>query len=239
MMQKTLKAMVLAMLLGGSGTLRASEADELRNRAKAIREAAAMLAERGQADVAERLEREARELSREADRREDGARRDIPRRDLERQIGRLKGRLQNLQAKKQTALDVRVSDHVLAEFREQIEETERELHALQERLDGGGEPRREFEAHDRKIEEAARRVHHIRVAAENLKAAGIHDLAMKLTEKAEILEREVREARERLAREVHHPERPDLQDAEIRELRRQNDRLHAEIRELRRERERP
>lgn len=237
MMRTISKAMVLALLLGGASTSRASEADELRHRAKAIREAAALLAERGQADVAERLEREARDLSREADRREDGARRDIPRPEVQRQIGQLKERLQDLLSKERTAADARIPE-LRAKIHEQIEGTERELHALRERLDGGGEPRPELEAHARKIEEAARRIHHIRVAAENLKAAGIHDLAMKLTEKAEILEREVREARERLTRQANHPERPDPRDAEIQELRRQNERLQAEIRELRRERER-
>ncbi|MHB1556902.1 MAG: hypothetical protein ACYC61_05400 [Isosphaeraceae bacterium] len=179
-----------------------------------------------------------RSAGREAARQEDGARRDIPRPEIERQIGRLKERLQDLLAKERTAADARIPE-LRAEIREEIEGTERELHALRDRLEGGGEPRPEFEAHARKIEEAARRIHHIRVAAENLKAAGIHDLARKLTEKAEILEREVRDARERLARQAQHPRRPDPRDAEIRELRRQNERLHAEIRELRREHDRP
>jgi hypothetical protein len=59
----------------------------------------------------------------------------------------------------------------------------------------------------------------MRVAAENLKAAEAHDLAMQLMEKAEVMEREVGEAKERLAREMDRRGKPDPRDAEIRELR--------------------
>ena len=110
--------------------------------------------------------------------------------------------------------------------------------SLEQRLAGGRQPRPEFEAQARKIEEAARRLHHIRVAAENLKAAGIHDVAMKLTEQADKMEREIGEVKERLAREMERSGSPDPRDAEIRELRNQNERLQTEIRELRQKLER-
>ncbi len=91
----------------------------------------------------------------------------------------------------------------------------------------------EFEARARKIAETARRMDHLRVAAENLKAAGAHDLAGTLMEKVDVMERQVREAKERLAREMGVPGGADPRDAEIRELREQNERLRGEIRELR------
>jgi hypothetical protein len=238
MMRTISKALILALLLGGATALRASEADELRDKARAIQKEAAALAERGGTEAAERLERQARELIREAERRELQAKREAPRPEIEREIGHLKERLQDLLLKQKKLVEAKAPEPERAEVREQIAGTERELNALRQRLDRGGEPRPEFEAQARKIEEAARRIHHIRVAAENLKVAGVHDLAMKLTEQAEKMEREVGEAKERLVREMDRPGGPDHRDAEIRELRWQNERLQAEIRELRQKLER-
>ena len=203
-MRTTSTALILALVICGGTALQASEADELRDKAMAFREAASVLAERGQDEAAERLEREVRELLREADRRSDQARRDIPRGEIEREIGYLKERLQDLLARERELRERDAPERERAEVREQIARTERELAALRERHDRRGEPGPEFEDQARKIEEAARRLHHIQVAAENLKAAGVHDLAMKLMEKAEIMERDLREAKERLAREMGH-----------------------------------
>jgi chromosome segregation ATPase len=145
----------------------------------------------------------------------------------------LKERLQDLRARQKKLDEANAPERARAEVREQIAGTERELNAVRERLDQGGKPRPEFEAQVRQIEEAARRIHHIRVAAENLKAAGVHDLAIKLTEQAQNMEREVGEAKERLARQMDRPGGADPRNAEIRELRDQNERLKVEIRELR------
>jgi hypothetical protein len=85
-----------------------------------------------------------------------------------------------------------------------------------------------------KLEAATRRIHHLRSAAENLKAAEEHDLAHKLMEKAEDMERDVQEAKRRLAAEIHGDEerRRDFPLEIVRELKAEIERLRAEVREL-------
>jgi chromosome segregation ATPase len=237
-MKRTIsKALTIALLLGGATLLRASQPDELRDKARAFQKAAAALAEIGRTQAAEQLEREAQAIIREAERQEGQVRRETPRPEIEREIGHLKERLQDLRFKQQNQVEAKASEQDQAVVREQISATERELTALKQRL-AGRQPRPEFEAQARKIEEAARRLRHIRVAAENLKAAGIHEVAMKLTEQADKMEREIGEVKERLAREKDHLGSADPRDAEIRELRNQNERLQTEIRELRQKLER-
>jgi chromosome segregation ATPase len=233
MMRTISKALILGLLLGGVTALRASAQDDLRDKARAIQKEATALAERGRTEDAQRLTKEAQELLREAERREAQARQTTLRPDIEREVGHLKERLQDLLVKQKKLDEANAPERARTEVREQIAGTERDLNAVRERLDGGHQARPDFEARVRQIEEAARRTHHIRVAAENLKAAGIHDLAMKLTEQAEKMEREIGEAKERLAREMDRPGGADPRDTEIRELRQQNERLQAEIRELR------
>jgi hypothetical protein len=86
-----------------------------------------------------------------------------------------------------------------------------------------------------KLEVASRRIHHIRVAAENLKMAEMHDLARQLMEKAEVMEREVQEAKQRLAAEMHeaHVHRAEELPDVVRELRAEIERLRADVKELR------
>ena len=213
------KALTIALLLGGATVLRASQQDELRDKAKAFQKAAAALAEIGRTQAAEQLELEAQAIIREAERQEGQVRRESPRPDIERELGHLKERLQDLRLKQKKQVEAKASEQDQAVVREQISATERELNAFKQRLAGGHQPHPEFEAQARKIEEAARRIHHMRIAAENLKAAGIHDVAVKLTEQADKMEREVREAKERIARETDRSGSPDPRDAEIRELR--------------------
>ncbi len=229
-------ATLVAILFGLATAAHAFQTDELREKARAMQKEAVALAERGRADAAERLNREATELIEEDERQEVRAREKGPRPEIEREIGHLKERLQDLLAKEGELRERDAPEPEPMEVREQIAGTERELVALRERI--GGKSRPEFEAQARKIEEAALRIHHIRVAAENLKAAEAHDLAMQLMEKAEIMERDLREAKERLAGEMDRRGKPDPRDAQIRELREQNERLQAEIRELRQNLER-
>lgn len=83
---------------------------------------------------------------------------------------------------------------------------------------------------------AGRRIHHLRVAAKNLKMAEMHDLAHKLMEQAEEMEGDVQEAKKRLAAKMHkgherhedHRHGPDV----VRELKAEIERLRAEVREL-------
>ena len=71
MQRTTLSGMILGLLLlCCGGILFASEADELRKRAKAMRKEASVLAERGNKGQAERLEKEAVALLEAAERME-------------------------------------------------------------------------------------------------------------------------------------------------------------------------
>jgi chromosome segregation ATPase len=238
MMRTISMAMILALSLGGATVLRASQADELRDKARAFQRAAAALAEIGRTEAAEQLKREAQAILQEAERQESQGKRESPRSEIEQEIGHLKERLQDLRLKQKKQVESNASERDQAVVREQIARTELELTALKERNAGGHQPRPEFESQARQIKEAARRLHHIRVAAENLKAAGIHDVAIKLTEQADKMERDIREAKERLASVMDRSGSPDPRDAEIRELRKQNERLQEEIQELRQKLER-
>jgi hypothetical protein len=233
MMRTISTALTIALLLGGATVLRASQPDELRDKARAFERAAAALAAIGRTEAAEQLTREAQEILREAERQQSQVRRESPRPEIEREIRQLKERLQDLRVKYKKMAEANASERDQEVLREQISGTERKLTALMERLAAGHQPRPEFEAQVRNIEEAAHRIQHMRVAAENLRAAGIHEVALKLTEQAEKMEREIREAKQRLAREMDRSGSPDPRDAEIRELRKQNERLQAEIKQLR------
>jgi chromosome segregation ATPase len=238
MMRTISMAMILALLLGRATALRASQPEELRSKARAFQRAAAALSEIGRTEAAEQLKREAQEIIREAERQESQVKRESPRPEIEREIRHLMERLQDLRVKQKKQVEKNASEQDQAVVRERISGTERELRALTERLAAAHQPRPEFDAQARQIKEAAQRLHHIRVAAENLKAAGIHDVAVKLTEQADKMERDIREAKERLANVMDRSGSPDPRNAEIRELRKQNERLQEEIRELRQKLER-
>jgi hypothetical protein len=227
--------MMLGLLLLCGGVLVASEADELRERAKAMRKEASILAERGNKEQAERLEREAGELLEAAERvelkvkgREDG---DRP--DIDKEVQRLKERLHDLLAKEKKLREANASERELAAVREQIAGTERELHAIHAHHAGQGQLPPEFRAQVEKLEAATRRIHHLRVAAENLKLAEAHDLAHQLMEKAEAMEREIEEGKKRLAAEMRAVHGGQHGPEVVRELKEEIERLRAEVRELR------
>jgi hypothetical protein len=67
------------------------------------------------------------------------------------------------------------------------------------------EPNRPKQAE--RLQRAAMRLNHLRVAAENLKAAEMHDMALELTRRADELEKDLVRAKESLAREMN--ERPE------------------------------
>lgn len=227
------------LLFCGGEVLLASEVDELRERAKALREKASISAEQGKPDQAERLERESGELMEAAERlelkaRERGGKGDRP--GFEKEVQRLKERLQDLRAKEQKLLKGNAPDQELAEMRvrEQIVATERELKQIHAYHAGHGELAPEFRAQAEKLGNASRRIHHLRVAAQNLKMAEEHELAHKLMDQAAAMERDVHEAWQRLSTETHaSPKRqgehaPDA----MRELKEEIQRLRDEVREL-------
>jgi DNA repair exonuclease SbcCD ATPase subunit len=231
--------MILGILLiCRGGVLLASEADELREHAQALRKKASISAEQGNNEQAERLERESAKLLEAAERLElkakgGGDRGDRP--GIDKAVHHLNERLHDLRAKEQKLRETKASEKEVAEVREQIAGTERELRQIPAYDAGHGGLVPAFRAQVERLEIAGRRIHHLRVAAENLKKAEMHDLAHKLMEQAEAMERDVHEARQRLAAEMHkgqahHGEHgPD----EMRELKDEIQRLRAEVRELR------
>lgn len=224
------------LLLGYGGVLLASEADELRERARAMRKEAAVLAERGNNGEAKRLEREAVKLLEAAERLElktkgHGEKEDRP--DIDKEIRHLKERLHDLLAKERKLKEVNAPERELAEVREQIAGMERELHALHARHRGKGEIPPEFRLRVEKLEATTRRIHHLRVAAENLKLAEAHDLARQIMDKAEALERDAQVAKKQLAAEIHKVHTREHGPDVIRELRDEIERLRAEVKELR------
>jgi DNA repair exonuclease SbcCD ATPase subunit len=224
------------LLLFCGGILFASEADELRKRAKAMRNEASVLAERGNKEQAERLEKEAVALLEAAERLElktkgRGEKGDRP--DIDKEVRQLKGRLHDLLAKEQKLKEAKAPEKALAEVREQIAGTERELQTIQAHHAGRVELPPEFRDQAEKLEAATRRIHHLRVAAQNLKMAEAHELAHEIMKKAESMERDVQEGKKRLAAEIQKAHGGEHGPDVVRELRAEIERLRAEVKELR------
>ena len=124
MQRTTLSGMILGlMLLCCGGILFASEADELRKRAKAMRKEASVLAERGNKEQAERFEKEAVALLEAAEQLElkaegRGEKGDRP--DIEKEVRQLKERLHDLLAKERKLKEAKAPEKALAEVRQQI-----------------------------------------------------------------------------------------------------------------------
>ena len=152
---------------------------------------------------------------------------------VDREVRYLKERLQDLLAKEKAMREADAPENELSEVREQIAGTERELHAIHAHHPGHSRLPAEFQAQAEKLAVATRRIHHIRVAAENLKIAEAHDLAHQLMEKAEAMEREVQEGKKRLASEMQKSHDGEHEPNGVRELKEEMERLRAEVRELR------
>jgi len=198
-----------------------------------MRKEASVLAGRGNKDQAERLEQEAGELLKAAERMElkakgQGEQGDRP--GIDKEMQRLKGQLQELLAKEKKLREAKASEKELSAVREQIAGTERELHAIHARQ---GKLPPEFREQAEKLEAASRRIHHLRVAAENLKMAEAYDLARQLMEKSEAMEREVQEGKKRLAAEIQKAHGREHGPDVVRELMEEIERLRAEVKELR------
>lgn len=239
------------LIFASAAPLWADETKELVERAKGMKKEAAMLAEKGRVDEAEKLERAAKELMQQAERAEmkkaEMKKKERPQAEggenkgRENLGGNLKGRLQDLLAKEREMSESGAPPEALTEIREMIAKTERQIDEIRQRGEGSegmvkrGIPE-ELQEQAKKIEMAMRRVLHIRVAAENLKMAEMHDMAMELMKKAEALEREVVAHKERIASEFGmRGGKPRMEElpAAMRELREENERLRAELNELR------
>ncbi len=231
------KVIFALLLFSSSGTLFASEVDELRERAKALRTKAAILTEQGNKDQAQRIQEEAAKLLEMAEqlKTNSGGRREKeigP--SIDKEAFQLKDRLQDLLNKERIMRNEHAADSELARVRGEIAKIERALHKMQTQHAERSGHRPEFRAQIEKLERVGQHMHHLRVAAENLKLAEEHDLAYKLMTKAEDIERDLHAAKKRLAAEMQPQldhikvDRPDL----VSQLKEENERLRAELREL-------
>lgn len=233
------KVIFALLLVISGGTLFASEVDELRERAQAMQTKAALLAEQGNKDQAQRIQDEAAKLLEMAERLEANS---SGRREKEFALGidkeafQLKDRLQDLLNKERIMRDEHANESELMNVRGEIADIERALKKIRDQHAERGEHRPEFRAQIEKLERVGQRLHHLRVAAEHLKFAEEHDLAHKLMTKAKDIERDLHAAKKRLAAEMQ-PE-PELERSKAdrpefaTQLKEENERLRAELREL-------
>jgi hypothetical protein len=211
----------------------ASEADELRDRAKAMQKESSVLADRGNMDEAKQLKQEAVKLLEAAEQLELKDK-GFGQPGIEKKRARHpKQRLEDLLAQERKLKETNASESDLAEVREQIARTERELDLLRAGRTEKPDLPPEFRPQIEQLEAATRRIHHLRVAAENLKLAEAHDLARELVERAEAMERDVQGAKMQLAAQMHKRQGGDQVPDVIRELRAEVERLRAEVNELR------
>lgn len=243
---------IAAILLFGlcSTSAWSSEADELREKAKAIQSEAEQLAKQGHQEEAGKLQREAKELLQAAQKHD--AKESKPRARKgeiaahKGEIQELEQRLKGLAEKEQALKEEAGNKEGLADLQKHRTAIEQELKTLREHLKhepSADRPKAPGDAKTKhgppaELEDAARRIKHLRVASDNLRAAGMHDLGEQLAKQAEALERDVHQAHE-------HPEKPgpghkssnspEHEAAPLEELRRDVQQLRAELKELREE----
>jgi hypothetical protein len=240
-------AITFSMLLTFTCMAVAQEADEPR-RAEVERQLDLAREQRAQAERA-RDEAQRRRLDGDARRRE------AARREVELEIAEGEAQLRTLRAKLEALAgidgegsspeqrlrlrrDAEVAEERLAQLR-----ARREAFGRGEGPEAGRRPAAGPGGDDR-----VRRIRHMRVAAENLRAAGMHDLAATVMSKVEAYEREMRESAENREREVREPRELRARQArpssppsgpargEVESLRREVQELREEVRRLRVER---
>jgi hypothetical protein len=168
------KVIFALLLFISGGTLFASEVDELRERAQAMQTKAALLAEQGNKDQAQRIQDEAAKLLEMAERLEANS---SGRREKEFALGidkeafQLKDRLQDLLNKERIMRDEHADESELMNVRGEIADIERALKKIRDQHAKRGEHRPELRAQIEKLERVGQRLHHLRVAAEHLKFA--------------------------------------------------------------------
>lgn len=219
-----------------------SESDELREKAKMVKKEAAELAKAGRVEEAEKHARKAAELMEAAERlereRPKGPKPESPGDRIK--VAKFPGILKDLMDKERRMKESGASEKDLDEIRGRIAKAMAEFAraGFHWRFEGPKEPRpfgppaSEMMA---KLEETGRRIKHLRTAAENLRAAGSDDLGRDLMEKAELMEREAREAKMRFTKEEEHRPGPKMGPfaGPFQEMRQEIERLRAELNELR------
>jgi len=228
-------------ITASSFSVMADERNEIREKANALRREAAELSEKGNKEEAEKLERRSRELMEKAELMVAGRREplfhkpEIPRRNPD--IQHLKERLVDLMTAQEKA-KVSGAENEAREISEQIAHIEKKLAHLASQHGEPGEHKEipeQFRPQAEKLAMAARRMQHVRVAAENLKAAEMHDMAHELMKKADAMEQDIGAAKMKLKRslEAASHERGPEPKGEVIDLRSENERLRRELNELR------
>lgn len=239
-MSRTYGSIVLAgaVALFGCGLLFGSEADELREKAAILQKQAVAHAEKGNPKEAEQLLREAeklRDAARKQEEAEASAQKSKGKFPASAQAGQIRERLQQLIEMEQKLRNSKGHEEDHSKVRHEIAAAERQL-ALLQAGHGAGRQHPGKGPHDPNLDEAARRIQHMRIAAENLKQAELPDVARQIAEKADAMEKELHENRQRQAAEqkaAHGPHEDQLHDV-VKALREEVERLRNEVRELNR-----
>ena len=230
-MRKIARALMSVVLVAGAvAVVWSSEADELRAKAKRMQQEAEQLAQNGHEEEAEKLGREIKELLQAAQRHDQKL---SNRSDNE--ISELRQQLKAL-TEKAHALKETNNEEGLAKLREHKAAIERELAELEGRQRRKLAPKhgKQSDNVSEGMEDASRRIKHIQIAVENLRAAGIHDVAEEATRRAEAMERELHKVRERALAEQNGTKKGLSKHGDaLDELRHELQRVRAELNELR------
>lgn len=217
-------------------TTLASDIDELRQKAKAMREEAMQLAKAGNERESESLLKESQLLMEKAEQISQANKGEKKRKDnpaQEEHVRHLKEHLNELLSRQKRLKQEGAPEPEQQEIRAMIEAKENELRMVRSHQNGKPNIPPAFHPQAEKLEILARRMHHIRVAAENLKLAEAHDMAHQLMEKAEIMERELHEGKQRLAAEINNSHHKQESRDIVRDLRAELEQLRREVKELR------
>lgn len=208
-MSNVIKSLSLVAMLATSLSLislpASAQADEeAERRAKALKEEAEQLREKGHVEEAEKLAREAEMALKKGARKAHSEGAEAHHREMR----QLKERLHELRSRERKIAESDGPKEELAEIREQAERVQRELEFMARPHHPEVPP--QFREQAEKLELAGRRLQHLRVAAENLKAAEMHDMAHAVMEKAGHLEKEIHAQKEELAHAIrdHHKGEP-------------------------------
>lgn len=194
----TLASMVLMVCV--TSVAWSSEADELRAKAKAVQNEAERAAKEGRAEEAEKLFRHVKELLQAAQKHEPKSEKADSREE------ELHLRLQAL-AEKELHAEKSKDEETLAKLRKLRAATEHELVNLREHGERKIAPKHTGKHPPEAVEEMGLRIKHIRVAVENLNAAGLHDIAEELAHKADAMERERAQSHDKVAKKLPSPEK--------------------------------
>lgn len=217
-------------------TTLASDIDELRQKAKAMREEAMQLAKAGNERESESLLKESQLLMEKAEHISQANKGEKKRKDNpaeEEHVRHLKEHLNELLSRQKRLKQDGAPEPEQQEIRAMIEAKENELRMVRAHQNAKPDIPPAFHPQAEKLEILARRMHHIRVAAENLKLAEAHDMAHQLMEKAEIMERELHEGKQRLAAEINNSHHKQESLDIVRDLRAELEQLRREVKELR------